>query len=93
MAAKTPKTTLQPELTPELTNATSALSAALNLEDMLADELLESIDWQAVKDLMISKAQTKFWAWISAAASNTDVNLALLPDAIAVGASEVSDAN
>jgi len=93
MAVKPPKTTVQPELTPEPTNASVARSAALNLENLLADEILDGIDWSKVKALMIEKAQAKFWAWITAAASNTDVSLALLPDAIAVGSSEVgSDA-
>ena len=90
MALKTPKTTVQTDTTAELTNTPLALSAALNLEDLLADELLNGIDWQAVKALMIEKAQTKFWQWISSAAPAIDVSLALQPEAIAVGSSEVS---
>lgn len=92
MAAKPPKTSLQPITESEPTNTPLTDLTSLNLEDLLSDSLLESIDWSKVKTLMIEKAQSKFWAWITAAASNTDVSLALLPDAIAIGASEVSDA-
>jgi hypothetical protein len=92
MAAKPPKTSLQPITESEPTNKPLTDLTSLNLEDLLSDSLLESIDWSKVKTLMIEKAQSKFWAWITAAASNTDVSLALLPDAIAIGASEVSDA-
>lgn len=90
MAKVTPKTTTQTETEP-LTNGLSAEPVS-NLEDMLADSLLEAIDWQAVKALMIGKAKTKFWQWVSSqVASGHDVSLALLPDAIAIGASEVSN--
>jgi len=91
MALKAPKTPLQPELTPELTNASVALSAALNLEDLLADEILNGIDWQAVKVLMIEKAQQKFWQWISAAAPATPYALNEI-EAIAISGEVSRDA-
>ena len=83
MAAKTAKTT---ELTPEPVTTSLTDLTSLNLEDLLADSLLESIDWSKVKALMIEKAQSKFWAWISSVSPASDVSLALLPDAIAIGA-------
>ena len=89
MAVKPPKNTLQPITDSEPTNTSVALSAALNLEDLLADEILNGIDWQAVKALMISKAQAKFWAWISAAAPVSAYALNEI-EAIAIGSSEVS---
>lgn len=92
MAKLTPKTTVQPEADNEpVTTLTPELSAA-NIEDLLADSLLESIDWQKVKHLMLQKAQSKFWAWISAAAPATDYSLSMEVDAIAISGSEVSDA-
>jgi len=91
MAVKPPKNTLQPELTPEPTNTSVALSAALNLEDLLADEILNGIDWQAVKSLMLQKAQAKFWAWISAAAPVSAYALNEI-EAIAISGEVSSDA-
>ena len=87
MAVKPPKTTVQPELTPEPTNTSVALSAALNLENLLADEILDGIDWSKVKALMIEKAQSKFWQWITAAAPATVYGLNEI-EVIAIGASE-----
>ena len=91
MAVKPPKTTPQPHTTAEPTNTPLARSAALNLEDLLADEILNGIDWQAVKVLMIEKAQQKFWQWISAAAPATPYALNEI-EAIAISGEVSSDA-
>ena len=86
MAIKPPKTSVQPE---SVHNCGQTAISTPDIENILADELLNSIDWQQVKTLMIQKAQTKFWQWISAAAPVSDISLALQPDAIAIAASEV----
>jgi len=87
MAAKTAKTT---ELTPEPVTTSLTDLTSLNLEDLLADSLLESIDWSKVKALMIEKAQSKFWQWISAAAPAIPYALNEV-EAIAIGSSEASN--
>lgn len=89
MATKPPKTTVQTESVHKIHNCGQTAIDTANIEDLLADSLLESIDWQEVKALMIEKAQTKFWQWLTAAAPATNINLGLMPDAIAIGASEV----
>jgi hypothetical protein len=91
MAAIKQKTPLQPDLTSEPTDTPIPKIDTSEIENLLADSLLDSIDWQKVKTLMLQKAKAKFWTWISAAAPASDASLALLPDAIAIGASEVSN--
>jgi len=93
MALKPPKSNAQPLTDSEPVHnihicGQTAIDIA-NIEDLLADSLLDSIDWQEVKALMIEKAKAKFWQWISAAAPVSDISLALQPDAIAIAASEV----
>ena len=92
MAAKPQKQAVETTTPPELVAQSAApLITEINLEDAIADELLDSIDWQKVKVLMLSKAKAKFWQWIAAATPDTDINLALQGDAIAISASEVKN--
>jgi hypothetical protein len=57
MAVKTAKTTTQPE--------SVALCAApdINLEDAIADEILDDIDWQKVRAAIIRKAPARLFKW------------------------------
>ena len=94
MAAKPPKTTLQPDTTAEPTNASVALSAAVDIENLIADELINDIDWQKVRSALIDRARQKFWVWLSSQILPDEICRIALSEgeAIALGASEVSDA-
>jgi len=92
MALKAPKTPLQPELTAEPTNTTSALSAALNLEDLLADSLINDIDWAKVRSALIDRARQKFWIWLSSQILPDEICTQALNEIEASAISEVSDA-
>jgi len=87
MAIKPPKASIQTEPVHDVHNCGQTAIDTANIEDLLADSLLESIDWTKVKSLMIEKAQAKFWQWITAAAPATVYGLNEV-EAIAIGSSE-----
>ena len=76
MAAKAVKqaveTTTQPELaTPE--------AIAFDLEEQIADQLLDDIDWQKVRAALIRKAPAKLFAWLTSG-QNTPINISAFPE-------------
>lgn len=81
MAVKTAKTTTQPE--------SVALCAApdINLEDAIADEILDDIDWQKVRAAIIRKAPAKLFAWLTSG-DNTPINISQFPELSALPSSE-----
>ena len=70
MAVKNAKQTVEPivETKPTLNesvdSALNAIAPGLNIEDMIADQLLDSIDWQHVRASLIRKAPQKLFAWL-----------------------------
>ena len=40
------------------------IAPGLNIEDMIADQLLDDIDWQHVRAALIRKAPQKLFAWL-----------------------------
>jgi hypothetical protein len=81
MALKTAKTTTQPE--------SVALCAApeINLEEAIADQLLDDIDWQKVRAAIIRKAPAKLFAWL-AGGDNTPINISQFPELAALPSSD-----
>ena len=83
MAAKPSKATTPPDL---VAQSATPLLAEINLEEAIADQLLDDIDWQKVRAAMLTKVKHRFFAWLTSG-SNTAVNLlpypelAALPDA------------
>ena len=80
MAVKSPKqaveTTTQPELlTPE--------AIAFDLEEQIADELLNNIDWAKVRSALLKKAPAKLFAWL-VSSNDTPVNLSPYPELAAL---------
>ena len=73
MAVKPAKATTPPE--------SVAQSAAhdINLEDAIADQLLDDIDWQKVRAAIIRKAPAKLFAWLTSG-NDTPVNLLPYPE-------------
>jgi len=94
MAAKPLKTTLQPHTEAESTTPTVARSAALDIENLIADQLLEDLDWAKVRSALIDRARQKFWVWLSSQLLPVEQSRIGLNEieALAIGASEASDA-
>ena len=94
MALKTPKTVLQSDVATETTNTPSPITAfpdAQNIEGMIADQLLQDLDWAKVRAALIDRARQKFWVWLSSQLLPVEQNRIALTeiDAIAIGSSEV----
>ncbi|MBD2319968.1 hypothetical protein [Phormidium tenue] len=64
MATK-PKTMAQDEAARSAATdiATNAIGPGLNIEDMIADQLLDSVDWQKVKQALLKKAPARLFKW------------------------------
>lgn len=62
---------------------TNAIGTDINLEDAIADELLDSIDWQKVKAAIIRKAPQKLFAWLTSG-NDTPVNISQFPELAAL---------
>jgi len=80
MAAKPQKqaveVTTQPEsITPE--------AIAFDLEEQIADELLDNIDWAKVRSALLKKAPAKLFAWLTSG-NNTPINLSPFPELAAL---------
>ena len=80
MAAKAVKqaveTTTQPELlTPD--------AIAFDLEEQIADELLDNINWAKVRSALLKKAPAKLFAWL-VSSNDTPVNISAYPELAAL---------
>ena len=80
MAVKPAKATTQPDLVAQ--SATSLL-AEINLEEAIADQLLDDIDWQKVRAAMLTKVKHRFFAWLISS-NDTPVNLSPYPELAAL---------
>jgi len=97
MALKTPKTVLQSDVATETPNTPSPVTAfpnVQNIEAMIADQLLEDLDWAKVRSALIDRARQKFWVWLSSQILPDEICRIALSEgeAIALGSGEVSDA-
>ena len=66
MAVKPAKQATPPDLV--------AQSAApdINIEDMIADQLLDSVDWQKVKQALLKKVPARLFKWFQSQILPTD---------------------
>ena len=84
MAAKAVKqaveTTTQPEsLIPD--------AISFDLEEQIADELLDNIDWSKVRSALLKKAPAKLFAWL-VSSNDTPVNISQYPELAALPSSD-----
>jgi hypothetical protein len=83
MAVKNSKAT-----PPDLVEPSAApLSIDINLEDAIADQLLDSVDWQKVSAAIIRKAPAKLFAWLTSG-NNTPINISAFPELSALPSSD-----
>ena len=84
MAAKAVKQAVETTTQPEL--ATSD-AIAFDLEEQIADELLNNIDWAKVRSAILKKAPAKLFAWL-VSSNDTPVNLSPYPELAALPSSD-----
>lgn len=75
MALKTQKTALE--------NTPAPLSTIVNIEDAIADQILDDIDWSQVRAAIFRKAPQKFFAWLGSG-NNTPINISQFPELAAL---------
>lgn len=92
MAVKTQKQAVETTTTPDLVAQSAApLITEINLEEAIADQLLDDIDWQKVRAAIIRKAPAKLFAWLTSG-NNSPINISQFPELSALPSSE-SDSN
>jgi hypothetical protein len=84
MALKTTKQATQPDL---VAQSAAPLITEINLEDAIADQLLDDIDWSKVRDALIRKAPQKLFAWLTSG-NNTPINISQFPELSALPSSD-----
>jgi len=77
MAAKAVKQAVETTTPPDLVAQSAAPD--INLEEAIADQLLDDIDWQKVRAALIRKAPAKLFAWLTSG-DNTPVNISAFPE-------------
>jgi hypothetical protein len=78
MAVKPSKQAVEPTQ-PEYQGTPAPLSTIVDIENAIADELLDSIDWSKVRAAIIRKAPAKLFAWLTSG-NDTPVNISPFPE-------------
>ena len=84
MAAKVVKQAVEVSTQPELLTPEAI---AFDLEEQIADELLNNIDWAKVRSALLKKARAKLFAWL-VSSNDTPVNLSPYPELAALPSAE-----
>ena len=86
MASKPQKQAVEPTQ-PEYQGTPAPLFTNVDIENAIADELLDSVDWQKVKAAIIRKAPAKLFAWLTSG-NNTPINISQFPELTALPSSD-----
>ena len=78
------KATTPPE---PVAQSAAPLSTDINLEDAIADQLLDDIDWKKVRAALIRKAPARLFAWL-VSGNNTPINISAFPELAALPSSD-----
>ena len=84
-----PKTTLSESVDAVL----SAIAPDIDLESAIADELLDSLDWQKVRASLIRKAPAKLFAWFQSQLLPIDGSVPIITNEIEAMAIYEGDSN
>jgi hypothetical protein len=84
MAVKSPKQATQPDL---VAQSAAPLITEINLEEAIADEILDNLDWSRVRSALLKKAPARLFAWL-AGGDNTPINISQFPELSALPSSE-----
>ena len=60
----------------------------INLEDAIADQLLDAVDWQKVMISIIKKAPARLFAWLVGGGGDRPINLSAYPELSALPGSD-----
>ena len=77
MALKTAKTTIEQPIEPPLDERPGTQD--FDLEEQIADQLLDDIDWSKVRSALLKKAPARLFAWL-AGGNDTPVNISAFPE-------------
>jgi hypothetical protein len=77
MASKPQKQAVEPITPPELVARSAAPD--IDLESAIADQLLDDIDWQKVKNALIRKAPARLFAWLTSG-NDRPINISQFPE-------------
>lgn len=72
MAVKAVKTTIEPPIAPPVDELN------FDFESMIADEILDNLDWSKVKTAMLTKVKQRFFAWLTT--GDRPVNISQFPE-------------
>jgi hypothetical protein len=64
---------------PEYQGTPAPMSTIVDIEDAIADELLDSVDWSKVRSAIIRKAPAKLFAWLTRG-DNYPVSISPFPE-------------
>ena len=84
MAAKAVKQAVETTTQPE---SPIPDAIAFDLEEQIADELLNNIDWAKVRSAILKKAPAKLFAWL-VSSNDAPVNLSPYPELAALPSAE-----
>ncbi len=68
-----------------------AIATDVNLEDAIADQLLDDIDWSKVKAAMLTKVKQRFFTWLTSG-GDRPVNISQFPELSALPSSQDGEA-
>jgi hypothetical protein len=88
MALKTTKQATQPDL---VAQSAAPLITEINLEEAIADEILDNLDWSRVRSALLKKAPARLFAWL-AGGDNTPINISQFPELAALPSSQDGEA-
>jgi hypothetical protein len=88
MALKTAKQATPPD---QVAQSAAPLITEINLEEAIADEILDNLDWSRVRSALLKKAPARLFAWL-AGGDNTPINISQFPELSALPSSEGTDA-
>ena len=82
-----PITTPKPALNESVDDAFKVIATDIDIESMIADQLLDDIDWAKVRSAILRKAPAKLFAWLTSG-NNTPINISQFPELTALPISD-----
>jgi hypothetical protein len=84
MAVKPAKATTPPDL---VAQSAAPFIAEINLEEAIADQLLDSVDWSKVKQALLKKAPARLFAWLTSG-NDRPINISQFPELAQLSSAE-----
>ncbi|PZV15681.1 MAG: hypothetical protein DCF20_09860 [Pseudanabaena sp.] len=97
MAAKNTKQALEtttaskPALNESVDSAFNEIAPNIDIESMIADQLLDDIDWQKVRAALIRKAPARLFRWLTSG-DDRPINISQFPELAALPSAQDGEA-